>query len=99
MIQPPAMQVMTTHHNFLDRQAMLLRAREPLTPADRELLQVCTARMSAMLRQGGGGGNHIASSGSRRSTLLRLGRSSRAWSVECFVWMMLWHGFRTLLHC
>ena len=78
-------QVMTTHHNFLDRQAMLLRARDPLTPADRDLLQVTTACLSSMARQGGGRGNDIASSGRRAAYLLHLDHSRGAWSVECLV--------------
>ena len=34
------LQVMTTHHGFLDRQALLLRAQEAFTPADADMLQV-----------------------------------------------------------
>ena len=33
-------QVMASHHSLLDRQALLLRATEPVTEADRALLQV-----------------------------------------------------------
>ena len=37
---PVCAQVMASHHTLLDRQAVLLQASEPLTSADRELLQV-----------------------------------------------------------
>ena len=36
------MQVMASHHSLLDRQALLLRVTEPLTEADRVLLQAST---------------------------------------------------------